>query len=162
MKQIPLTRGLFAIVDDEDFERVSQFKWQATGDERRRYYATHGYYVNGKTKHLYMHRFIMDEPAGMQVDHINGNSLDNRRCNLRVATRQQNRHNSRLNKNSGTGFTGVTELKGKQARKSRFRAYIIHNNKNELIGHFACPIEAAKAYDRRARELRGEFARTNF
>lgn len=92
MQYIPLTRGKLAIIDDEDYQRVSQLKWQLikTGRKQDREYAVHGYDRHSNSKKLYMHRFIMNTPQGYDTDHINFNGLDNRKCNLRIVTRGEN------------------------------------------------------------------------
>jgi len=153
-KEIPLTQGKVAIVDDEDFERLSQYKWC---------YATVGYavrfeQVNGKRRGVFMHRQIMQPPKDLEVDHINGDKLDNRRSNLRIVTRQQNRFNERPRKGTSSKYKGVSWYK--QTR--RWEAYIKINGKKKRIGYFNDEIEAALAYDRAARELFGEYAKTNF
>ena len=93
MKEISLTKGLVAIIDDEDFERVSRYKWVSLKNKRT-VYASRSSDLKGGKKTMYMHRFIMNPPSDMQVDHINGDGLDNRRVNLRVCTQSQNLKNS--------------------------------------------------------------------
>ena len=100
MKYIPLTQGKLAIVDDEDFEWLSQWKWHFN----RKKYAARTINHSGK---LYMHQVILNTPKGMLSDHRNGNGLDNRRKNLRACNVQQNKANSRLPKNNTSGFKGV-------------------------------------------------------
>ena len=102
MKRIPLTQGKFALVDDEDFEALSQFKWRAKHcpDGRRPEKSSKWYACRteirkrgpkaGKKKEVYMHRFLMDAPRGKVVDHLNGDGLDNRRANLRICTQKEN------------------------------------------------------------------------
>ena len=93
MKEIPLTKGLVAIIDDEDFERVSRYKWLAL-PRKRTSYATRTSQVGGTKKTVYLHRFILNASNGLQVDHINGNGLDNRKSNLRLVTHSENLRNS--------------------------------------------------------------------
>jgi hypothetical protein len=149
---IPLTKGKFAIVDVEDYERLSQYKWHAvkTGD---RFYA----YRSKNKRSLSMHRVIMNAPKGMVVDHIDGNGLNNRRSNLRVCTVSQNHQNRRW-----TG--GVSRYKGVCFLKkvNKWKAEITFNGRRIHIGCFADEISAAKAYDKKAAELFGEFAYLNF
>ena len=95
MKQIPLTQGRFALVDDDDYDTLQQFRWSAGG--KRGYYAVRNFYVNGKRMAELMHRKIMNPVDGLDVDHINHNTIDNRRENLRVCTRKENIANSRKN-----------------------------------------------------------------
>jgi len=105
---------------------------------------------------IHMHREIINAPADLQVDHINGNGLDNRRENLRLCTNAENARNRRLSKNNTTGYKGV------DLDANRYRAQIRVGQKFVYLGRFDDPIEAAKAYDAAAREHYGEFARTNF
>lgn len=147
MKEIKLTKGKVAIVDDEDFESLSQFKWHCSvGYAMRREYPSR--------KILLMHRVILNPPEGKEPDHINGDRLDNRRCNLRISTRSENNLNKNVQKNSSSGFKGVSWKKG----RSKWRAYM----GGAHIGHFNTKEEAAKAYDKKALEVFGEFAKLNF
>lgn len=155
MKEIPLTKGYSALVDDEDHDRLLSFgKWQAsvTGGQ---VYAAH----NMNRRRLYMHRVLMEGAA--LVDHINGDGLDNRRANLREATPVQNSRNMRpLTSAMSSEFKGVA----RQPRSTvhPWRAYIRINGRASWLGVFATPEEAARAYDAAAREHFGEFARPNF
>ena len=92
MKKIPLTQGKFTIVDDADFAKINQHKWYAKKASCN-WYAARGIRANGQTKTIYMHRFIMNCPAGQEVDHDNHNSLDNQRGNLINCTKKQNLQN---------------------------------------------------------------------
>jgi hypothetical protein len=154
IRYIPLTRGKFAIVDAADYEWLSQYKWLATGNEHRGFYA--GRRVGAKL--LLMHRVIMDPPEGMVVDHISGNGLDDRRANLRVCSRRQNAHNCGPTRWTSSRFKGVYFCKatGKWVATIGWKGKTIH------LGSFDDEIEAARAYDRKAAELFGEFAYLNF
>lgn len=153
MKVIELTHGKVAIVDDEDFDTIAQYRW---------HYAVCGYamrntpmvnWVRGKMS--YMHREIIKPPEGFEVDHINGNRLDNRRSNLRIATRQQNNWNRGANKNSLTGVKGVSMDRA----TGRFYARIGLNHKTIRLGCFD-DVETAKAAYRAAEiKIAGEFVR---
>ena len=149
MKEIELSKGKIAIVDEEDFDHINQWKWS---------YATAGYAVrriNG-IKYVLMHREILECTDGKQhVDHINGNRLDNRRSNLRWATPQQNLFNQKRNCKNTSGFKGVTWSKS----KNKFVAQIHHNSKGIFLGHFTDPKDAHEAYCEAAKRLFGEFAR---
>ena len=161
MKEIQLTQGKVAIVDDEDFERISQYKWYATCEKRRKkqvFYAQRMSSINGKRISIKLHRFIMNNPADFQIDHKNGNGLDNRKSNLRLATAYQNHQNIIYLKPSASGFRGVYPIKNGK----RFEAKISAYGKNYFLGCFNAPEEAARAYDRKAKELHGEFAVLNF
>lgn len=114
-------------------------------------------WINGRNVTCYLHRVIMNAPPGVQVDHINGDTLDNRRCNLRLCTHKENGHNRKLQ--GGTSkFKGVTWHK----RDRKWQAGIRHNGKQIHLGYFNDDVEAARAYDRAARKYFGEFARVNF
>ena len=160
-KEIPLTQGKIALVDDEDYERVNQYKWCAVryGDN---FYANRNGGKAGKLNRTFivkMHREVLGDPADMIVDHINHNGLDNRKANLRIVTKEQNLWNSRKNISYGTSiYKGVTFFK----RDNRWRAYITYKKKHIFIGSFPDEQAAAKAYDEKAKQLFGEFAYLNF
>lgn len=162
MKEIQLTQGKVAIVDDEDYKYLNQFKWHFS--ERKKGGQSFAgrqpsRKLPGPRRTIVMHREIMDAQKGMQVDHINHNTLDNRKCNLRLCNNQENLRNKRINQNKNkSGFKGVSWYKP----SSKWRAEIMVSKKNIYIGYFKNPIEAALAYDEKARELFGEFAYTNF
>jgi len=157
MKTIPLTKGYEAIVDNEDHDLVSQYTWQVWDYNHRNIYATATDRTNGK-KTIRMHRLIMNPEDGMEVDHINGNGLDNQRENLRVCSVAENRRNRRSNRNSTSRFVGVSYDKWRGERPSKWAASI----GGKRIGYFKTEKEAAQAYDRVAKEKYGEFANLNF
>ena len=153
MKEIPLTRNKVALVDDEDYEKLSQHKWHCM-KFRNKYYARR---CDGHNKKIYMHREIAGFPEGKIVDHRNGNGLDNQRHNLRNCTQHENGMNKSLTvSESSSPFKGVT------IRNNKFIARITYNGEQIFIGRFEKGIDAAIAYDKRATELFGEFAKTNF
>jgi len=157
-KEIALSQGKFAIVDDEDYERVSQFNWHVVGDYAVRRVRLNPP-VNGKRQGVqFMHRLIMGEPQGLQVDHRNRNPLDNQRHNLRIATNSQNR----MNASKPRATTARSRYKGVAYGKEGWQAQIMKNGKSLWLGYFASEIEAAHAYDVAARDLFGEFACINF
>lgn len=157
MKEIPLTQGQVTLVDDEDYEWLSQWKWHAS---LRRYtwYAERACIVNGKHNRIRMHRTIMDAPDHLLVDHIDRNGLNNTRSNLRLATKSQNMHNQGPSRRNRTGYKGVSW----HQKYRRWFAQIKRNGKRVHLGSFTDPVEAARAYDAAARKLHGEFAWTNF
>jgi len=156
MKEIPLTRGVVAIVDDEDYATLSFHKWCATPIGRgNSFYAVRGVWSNGTTVRAYMHRVILCPPSGMHVDHISGDGLDNRRANLRLATYAQNNQNCRVYQNNKSGYKGVRWNR----RDKRWLAEIRANGLRKYIGLFDSPAEAHAAYCAAAKELHGEFAR---
>ena len=159
MKTIKLTRGYEAIVDDEDFEELSKHRWcahSARSPTKEYVYAMRGISAGGKNRCIKMHRQIMGHPEGKFVDHIDGNTLDNRRCNLRVATHSQNIANSTLRNQKLSEFRGVFR------QKNRWRVLIRSEGQGHYLGSFISEIAAANAYDQAARRLHGQFARLNF
>lgn len=150
-KEIKLTKGKVALVDDEDFERINRHKWYACKDRLTWYARRDTIFGN-----VLMHRDIMELPNNVLVDHKNNNGLDNRKENLRPASTSQNKANRGMQKNNHSGYKGIRPSKNKWA------AQIQCNHKWEHLGVFNTPEEAARAYDKRAVELFGEFAKTNF
>ena len=151
-KIIPLSKGKRAIVDDADFERLAAFKWFY----HSRGYAVRNLYSPNKGVML-MHRQILCGPASMDTDHINGDKLDNRRCNLRIATRADNIHNVGRRSSNTSGFKGVDW----QKKCSKWRARVFVNGRERHVGYFDSPEDAAVAYNSAASEHYGEFARLN-
>lgn len=152
---IPLTKDKFTIIDREDCERVMQYKWCFGG---RGYAIRAGKYANGKqSPNIKLHRFLINAPAGYEVDHINGDTLDNRKANIRVCTVQQNQRNRSLGKNNSSGYKGVTWVKA----QGKWRAQLALSKGKRYLKSFDTAIEAALAYDEVALEHFGEFALTN-
>jgi hypothetical protein len=158
MKIIPLSQGLFALVSDGDFEYLSQWKWYAARRSGNTFYARRMETKNGKRKLIYMHRAVTKCPDGLEPDHINHNTLDNRRENLRVCTHYENVQNAihPFGKTS-KGFRGVRLFDGKW-----WRAQISIAGKAIHLGTFPTAEEAARAYDKANKEHRGKNARLNF
>lgn len=160
MKIIQLTKNKFAIVDDEDYKRVSALKWQAVLNKKI-YYAYHSVGIvllNGRksSKHIKMHRFIMGiNDSKIQVDHINGNGLDNRKENLRLCTNSQNSKNRKGYSTNTSGFRGVSLDKRKTINP--WVAQINECGKRRWLGYFSTAEEAARAFDKAAKEIYGEF-----
>jgi hypothetical protein len=158
-RRIALSKGFYAIVDPKDFDWLNGFKWHANGQDDR-IYACHNIATRyRRTKTVLMHRLIMNPPDGFLVDHESGNTLDNRRANLRLATPAQNSFNRRkTRKKTSSRFIGGYFEKCRQT----WAAHITHNGKKIWLGRFKSEIDAARAYDRAAIKYHGEFARLNF
>jgi len=152
MKEIPLSRGLTAKVDDEDFEELSKYKWYAVKCFKK-FYARR---CDGHNKKIYMHRQIAGFPLGLVVDHEDGDSLNNQKDNLRNCNQAQNIANRKAFENTLSTFKGVSKSGNK------WSARIGSNGDRIFIGLFNTEIEAALAYDKKACELHGQFAVTNF
>lgn len=154
MKKIKLNgklgEGKYAIVDDSDWSLVSKYRW---------YLLKLGYVVRsvGRNKKQFLHREIMQPPKGFEVDHINGDRLDNRRAKLRICTHSQNGKNLKKRKNNKFGLKGV----GWARREQMYRARIMVNYKDIHLGYFHTVKDAAKAYNEAARQYFGEYARLN-
>ncbi len=148
MKAIELNKGAVAIVDDEDFERLAQWRWFINND---------GYAMRNLSKkgYVFMHHEVIGRVCGKQTDHKNGNRLDNRRSNLRNATQSQNSRNTATRKDNKLGIKGVSIHRG------RYRARIFNNGKRITLGRFKTPQEAKAAYDKAATDLFQEYARLN-
>lgn len=154
---IPLTQGQFAKVDPEDYDWLMQWKWFARWNKR-----TNSFYADrqqsrtlGKPrKSIHMHSFIAGSQELPQVDHINHDTLDNRRFNLRPATRSQNGYNRRIFRNNTSGFKGVIW----NSHSAKYQARIMINSQRIHLGFYSTLNEAAAAYRKAALELHGEFA----
>ena len=152
IRYIPLTRGRYAIVDACDFEWLSKHKWTLLKRGTTEYACR-----REKGRHIPMHREIMKTPDDMVVDHVNGNGLNNRKCNMRNCTKAQNSYNSRP-RGGRSQYVGVTYRK----RSGKYEAVIGFRGEKIHVGEFDSAVEAAQARDRKARELQGEFAYLNF
>jgi hypothetical protein len=159
MKSIALTKGMFAKVDDGDFEFLSQWRWRAEQRHGREFYAVRYKHAPGnRRKRVSMARLLMGEPKGFLVDHWNGDTLDNQRGNLRKATNAQNQCNQRrLRINNTSGFKGVYLDKA----RGKYVAQIYQSHKRKNLGYFGTAEEAALAYDAAAVEMFGDFAAPN-
>ncbi len=149
MKKIELTQGKFALVDDEDFEYLNQWKWCVNHD----YAVRNGIKNNARQSKIFMHRVLMNTPKGLFTDHVNHNKLDNRKFNLRIVTKQQNQWNMRKHKDSLSPFKGVSFIK----KNNKWNASI----RGKHIGEYDTAELAASAYNGRARKLFGKFALLN-
>ncbi|MEE9354761.1 MAG: HNH endonuclease [Methylococcaceae bacterium] len=151
---IPLSQGLFALVDGKNYEWLMQWKWYAKRQKNGDYYAQRG---NGR-KTILMHRVIMKTPDGLQVDHKNHTGLDNRKANLRNCTHSENDRYQRVRKGGTSRYKGVSF----QEASRKWNSQITYENKHIHLGLFVDEVKAALVYDKKARELFGEYALTNF
>lgn len=154
MREIPLTRGLVALVDDGDFEWLSQWKWHADKDNYVKRNVTTSKKPYRQTRVL-MHREILGLEYGdpREGDHINLNRLDNRRSNLRVCTRRQNEYNKGPRIDNTSGYKGVSFYK----RTRKWMARILDNGKRRYLGSYETPQEAYEAYKCAAKIIHGDF-----
>lgn len=147
--------GMFALVDDKDFDDLNKFKWYAWKGGNNFYAYTMRFdIVSKKQKRIGMHRYIMNTPKGLVTDHINGNGLDNRRSNLRICTHAENIRNSRKPTANTSGLKGVSWNKNKK----KWQAQIRHK-KNIHLGYFDDKYKAYFVYCDAAHMLHGKFAR---
>lgn len=162
IRLIPLTQKKFAIVDADDYEYLSQFKWFFHKGGISKTGAFYGYAerkqrIGGKDTAIRMHRVINKTPDGLYTDHVNGNTLDNRKINLRTATSTQNQMNRKSAEGSSSRFKGVHWNKTNKHWQARLKA----DGKERTIGTFKSEIDAAKAYNEVAEKEFGQYARLN-
>lgn len=151
--------GKFAIVDMDDFEKLNKYSWCLDQG-----YAVRSKYIGmkngrGSNKRIWMHREIISIPKGKFTDHINGDRLDNRKVNLRIATRRENAMNKKVPISNTSGYKGVTWNK---QGKGSWGVWIQLDGKHKFLGNFSSKEQAAIIYDKHAKELFGKFARLNF
>lgn len=161
MKKVIVSKKFISIVDDEDFEGVRRFKWQAIKKKSGVIYAQTRWHIkmeNGKQLlgNALLHRFILNAPKGKQVDHIDGNGLNNRKENLRLCDNSQNHANMKKRRNTSSKYKGVCLLKD-----GKWSASIMKNDKSVHLGRFFTEEDAARAYNKSAKKLFGEFACLN-
>jgi hypothetical protein len=145
--------GKYVLVDEDDYQKFKDMTWWLFVDK----YAACALNVDGNRKYAYMHRLITNPPEGYLVDHMDGNTLDNRKCNLRIVTKAQNSMNCNVNSINTSGYKGVSQFK----RTGKWKAYIIYNDVNYHLGYFDSRHVAAKAYNAKAIEFFGEYAKLN-
>lgn len=154
MKEIPLTKGKVVLVDDDDFEYLSQWKWSLWSRKGNTQYAIRKIWKNGKRTTLAMHQEILKPPVGMISDHVNGYGLDNQRNNLRICNYGGNSMNRKPQ-------IGTSLYKGVSAHGNKWRSRIKIHGKIYNLGSFESEIDAAVIYNDAAKKMFGEFARLN-
>jgi hypothetical protein len=147
--------GYDVIISKSDSDRVKKKKWNRCGHKNKGPYFSHGYREKGRTKQIILHRFLVDCPEGMYVDHINGNTLDCRRDNLRICTPAENSRNYPKPKTNTSGYKGVHYDK----KSSKWRACIGFNNKLIHLGFFTDIEEAHNAYVKASKKYHKEYGR---
>lgn len=152
MKELKLTKGKYALVDDEDFEKLNNYSWHIL----RNGYAMAR--IKGTNKKILLHRLILNAPNGRMIDHINHNVLDNRKENLRFCSVTENARNSKLCSKNTSGYKGVSW----RANRNRWLAEIRIDGALKRLGHFIDKKEAAVAYNLAAQKYFGEFAYLNY
>lgn len=162
MKKIPLTQGKFALVDDEDYERLSFFQWFAfkpKNSETNLYYARRNTEFGEPRKCVHMHRAVLGiSELDMDIDHIDNNGLNNQKYNLRYTTQAGNSANIKMRRTNKSGFKGVCWSN----KSKRWACSITTQGKQLWLGYYDTPEEAARVFDRAALKYHGEFARPNF
>lgn len=153
LKEISLTQGKIALVDDVDFDCVNKHRWAARKSR-------HLYYAQSKIdgKNVSLHAFLLNPPSNVDIDHIDGNGLNNQRSNLRICSHMENMANQKRHSDSKSPFKGIWRA----AHCDRWAAQLVFNGKKVYLGVYKNPADAALAYDKKAKELFGPFARLNF
>lgn len=155
---IKLSQGRYAKVDPQDYYRLNEQNWFAAESRGRLYATGHTSGKGGiKRRTIKMHKLILNAPKGLEIDHRNGDGLDNRRSNLRLGTHQQNTHN-KISKKGRSKYKGVSFKK----QTGKWGASIGVNYKRTHLGYFEKEVDAAIAYDKAAYQMMGEYARLNF
>jgi hypothetical protein len=153
MKIVYSNKGQEILVDDEDYELVCDIRWSLNN---------RGYAFGGKNGERFsIHRFVMNAKQGLQIDHIDGDKLNNQKYNLRETNNKLNNAYRPPSKANALGLKGVTEIKHRPELKKRFRARIHADGKERSLGIYATPEEAALAYNEAAVKEYGEFAWLN-
>lgn len=158
MRKIPLTQGKFALVDDADYEWLSQWKWCAWKNQAGNFYAIRNApRTDGKRRTIRMHQVIMGTLGKVLTDHRDGEGLNNQRHNLRTCTPCQNVRNQRKHRDGGSKYKGVHW----DSARAQWAAKIYVDGRTVALGRYKSEEVAARAYDSKARECFGEFARVN-
>lgn len=160
LREISLTKGYVTLVDESDYDQLIKRKWYASesgSSEKNVYAVSNGVRADGSTFNLRMHRLLLDPPKGLVVDHINGNTLDNRRANLRICTHRQNLSNTGPRRRGSSRYKGVCWNRSIE----KWTASICLHGVNQHLGHFANERDAAMAYNKAAVREHGSFGYLN-
>jgi hypothetical protein len=153
MKEIKISQGRFAQVDAADYEYLSKYKWHY-----EKGYVSRNVPAEKGQVQIYMHTQVMGgKRSGLEIDHVNGDGLDNRRQNLRYCTHSENMKNRKMARNNTSGYKGVSYAK----TSGKWMAYICVNSKLQNLGYYDTAEKAAEVYDEAARKNYGDFARIN-
>ena len=149
------TNKLFSKIDDEDYEKVSKYKWSILKNKFNKVYACRQYKYNGKLVRVFLHRIIMNVVTNEKIDHIDGDSLNNQKINLRKCTNIENTYNQKTSVRNTSGYKGV------HWNKNKWRVVIQKDRKKYYFGVFEDIEEAKTVYNSKAKELFGNFAELN-
>lgn len=150
MKRIKLTQGKYTLVDDDDFTELNKNKWYAKKAGRT-------FYATRNEKGIRMHRVIMNPPKNMEVDHKDGDGLNNQKSNLRICTHSQNAKNKGKRKSNKSGYKGVCW----DEHSKKWHAQIVFNKKTKHLGKFTSKLLAYEAYCKACKKYHGEFYNIN-
>jgi hypothetical protein len=158
MKYLELTKNKKTLVDDNDFDFLNQWSWYWVGKRGSKYgYAERTQRIRGRQTHIKLHRLLANAKKGEQVDHINGDSLDNRRENLRLCSQSQNNANRKILTTNKSGYRGVSWSNHAKKWRTVFKV----NSEQRHLGYFDNIRDAAKAYNLEAKKYFGDFANLN-
>jgi hypothetical protein len=156
-RYIPLTQGKFAIVDNADHEWLSQWNWFARRDKHGKWYAARTIFIGDRKSGRTMHREILCPLDSQLIDHADGNGLNNRRNNIRIASTCQNAQNAKTPTTNTSGCKGVSWV----PNLNKWKVQITANRKHMYLGIFSDKRVAAKVYEEAAKRLHGEFAKVS-
>jgi hypothetical protein len=155
MKKIKLTKSKFALVDNSDFEELNKYKWYCFKYGNTYYAMRSSNRIKGKQTVIKMHRFLMNPLKGQQIDHVDGNGLNNQRKNLRICNHSENQRNKKIYKSNISGFKGVSWNKN----ANKWQSFIRVDSKRIHLGYFKSKLSAFETYCKASVEFHGKFSR---